>query len=58
MIRKLQIIGVCNHKRLMAIATNLDAEEREALSIPEDVPLFELDNAKSIAEFILSDYFR
>ena len=42
----------------MAIATNLDAEEREALSISEDVPLFELDNAKSIAEFILSDYFR
>ena len=50
--------SVCNPKRLMAIATNLDAEEREALSIPEDVPLFELDNAKSIAEFILSDYFR
>ena len=50
--------SVCNPERLMAIATNLDAEEREALSIPEDVPLFELDNAKSIAEFILSDYFR
>ena len=50
--------SVCNPKRLMAIATNLDAEEREALSISEDVPLFELDNAKSIAEFILSDYFR
>ena len=50
--------SVCNPKRLMAIATNLDAEEREVLSIPEDVPLFELDNAKSIAEFILSDYFR
>ena len=50
--------SVCNPKRLMAIATNLDAEEREALSIPEDVPLFELDNAKSIADFILSDYFR
>ena len=50
--------SVCNPKRLMAIATNLDAEEREAPSIPEDVPLFELDNAKSIAEFILSDYFR
>ena len=50
--------SVCNPKRLMAIATNLGAEEREALSIPEDVPLFELDNAKSIAEFILSDYFR
>ena len=50
--------SVCNPKRLMAIATNLDAEEREALSIPEDVPLFELDNAKSIAAFILSDYFR
>jgi molybdopterin-guanine dinucleotide biosynthesis protein B len=50
--------SVSNPERLMAIATNLDAEEREALSIPEDVPLFELDNAKSIAEFILSDYFR
>lgn len=50
--------SVCNPKRLMAIATNLDAEEREALSIPEDIPFFELDNAKSIAEFILSDYFR
>lgn len=50
--------SVCNPEKLMAIATNLDAEEREALSIPEDVPLFELDNAKSIAEFILSDYFR
>ena len=50
--------SVCNPEKLMAIATNLDAEEREALSISEDVPLFELDNAKSIAEFILSDYFR
>ena len=50
--------SVCNPKRLMAIATNLDAEEREALSISADIPLFELDNAKSIAEFILSDYFR
>ena len=50
--------SVSNPERLMAIATNLDAEEREALSISEDVPLFELDNAKSIAEFILSDYFR
>ena len=50
--------SVLNPKRLLAIATNLDAEERDALSIPEDVPLFELDNAKSIAEFILSDYFR
>lgn len=50
--------SVCNPERLMAIATNLDPEEREELSIPEDVPLFELDNAKSIAEFILSDYFR
>ena len=50
--------SVCNPKRLMAIATNLDAEEREALSVPEDVPFFELDNVKSIAEFILSDYFR
>lgn len=50
--------SVCNPKRLMAIATNLDAEEREALSVPEDVPLFELDNVESIAEFILSDYFR
>ena len=50
--------SVCNPKRLMAIATNLDIEGRKALSIPEDVPLFELDNAKSIAEFILSDYFR
>ena len=49
--------SVCNPKRLMAIATNLDAEEREALSIPEDVPLFELDNAKRIEEFILSDSF-
>lgn len=42
----------------MAIATNLDAEEREALSVQENVPFFDLDNAKSIAEFILSDYFR
>ena len=50
--------SVCNPERLMAIATNLDAEEREVLFIPEDIPLFELDNAKSIAEFILSDYFR
>ena len=50
--------SICNPKRLMAIATNLDAEEREALSISADIPLFELDNAKSIAEFILSDYFR
>ncbi len=50
--------SVCNPERLMAIATNLDAEEREALSVPEDVPFFDLDNAKSIAEFILSDYFR
>lgn len=50
--------SVCNPKRLMAIATNLDAEEREALSVPEDVPFFELDNVESIAEFILSDYFR
>ena len=57
-VRKGNSESVCNPKRLMAIATNLDAEEREALSIPEDVPLFELDNAKSIAEFILSDYFR
>ena len=47
-----------NPERLMAIATNLDAEEREALSVQENVPFFDLDNAKSIAEFILSDYFR
>lgn len=50
--------SVCNSEKLMAIATNLDKEEREALSISENVPFFELDNAKSIAEFILSDYFR
>ena len=50
--------SVCNPKRLMAIATNLDAEEREALTVSGDVPFFDLDNAKSIAEFILSDYFR
>ena len=43
---------------LMAIATNLDAEERDALSVLENVPFFELDNAECIAEFILSDYFR
>ena len=42
----------------MAIATNLDAEERDALSVLENVPFFELDNAECIAEFILSDYFR
>ncbi|MFR2645048.1 MAG: hypothetical protein ACLTAF_03165 [Blautia coccoides] len=45
-------------KKLMAIATNLDAEERDALSVLENVPFFELDNAECIAEFILSDYFR
>jgi len=50
--------SVSNPERLMAIATNLDAEEREALSVQENVPFFDLDNAKSIAEFILSDYFR
>ena len=50
--------SVCNPKRLMAIATNLDAEEREAMTVSGDVPFFDLDNAKSIAEFILSDYFR
>lgn len=50
--------SVSNSERLMAIATNLDAEEREALSVQENVPFFDLDNAKSIAEFILSDYFR
>ena len=50
--------SVCNPERLMAIATNLDAEEREVLSIPEDVPFFDLNNVESIAEFILSDYFR
>ena len=27
----------------MAIATNLDAEERDALSVLENVPFFELD---------------
>ena len=42
----------------MAISTNLDAEERDALSVLENVPFFELDNAECIAEFILSDYFR
>ena len=51
------MMSVCNPERLMAIATNLDAEEREALPILEKIPFFELDNAKSIAEFILSDYF-
>ena len=50
--------SVCNPKKLMAIATNLDAEERDALSVLENVPFFELDNAECIAEFILSDYFR
>ena len=50
--------SVSNPERLMAIATNLDAEEREALSVQENVTFFDLDNAKSIAEFILSDYFR
>ena len=50
--------SVSNPERLMAIATNLDAEEREALSVQENVPFFDLDNAKSIAEFILSYYFR
>ena len=34
------------------------AEERDALSVLENVPFFELDNAECIAEFILSDYFR
>ena len=38
-------------------ATNLDAEERDTLPILEKIRFFELDNAKSIAEFILSDYF-
>ena len=52
------MMSVCNPKRLMAIATNLDAEERDTLPILEKIPFFELDNAKSIAEFILSDYFR
>ena len=42
----------------MAIATNLDAEERDTLSVLENVPFFELDNAECTAEFILSDYFR
>ena len=42
----------------MAIATNLNVEEREALSVLKNVPFFELDNAECIAEFILSDYFR
>ena len=51
------MMSVCNPKRLMAIATNLDAEERDTLPILEKIPFFELDNAKSIAEFILSDYF-
>ena len=51
------MMSVCNPERLMAIATNLDAEERDALPILEKIPFFELDNAKSIAEFILSDYF-
>ena len=50
--------SVCNPEKLMAIATNLDAEERDALSVLENVPFFELDNAECIAEFILSDYFR
>ena len=50
--------SVSNPERLMAIATNLDAEEREALSVQENVTFFDLDTAKSIAEFILSDYFR
>lgn len=50
--------SVCNPKKLMAIATNLDAEERDALSVLENIPFFELDNAECIAEFILSDYFR
>ena len=53
-----QAESVCNPKKLMAIATNLDAEERDALSVLENVPFFELDNAECIAEFILSDYFR
>ena len=51
------MMSVCNPERLMAIATNLDAEERDTLPILEKIPFFELDNAKSIAEFILSDYF-
>ena len=51
------MMSVCNPKRLMAIATNLDAEERDTLPILEKIPFFVLDNAKSIAEFILSDYF-
>ena len=50
--------SVCDPEKLMAIATNLDAEERDALSVLENVPFFELDNAECIAEFILSDYFR
>lgn len=45
---------VCDEAYLMAVATNLDAEKRNALSIPEHLPVFDLDSAEEIADFILS----
>lgn len=46
---------VCDEKYLMAVATNIELEKRNALSIPERIPVFDLDSAEEIAEFILSD---
>ena len=47
--------SVCNPEKLMAIATNLDAEERDALSVLENVPFFELDNAECIAAKVVEN---
>ena len=58
--------SVCNPRYLAAIVTNLDEAERKTLSISGTgqtadelkIPVLELDNAESIAEFILSDCSR
>lgn len=45
---------VCDETYLMAVATNLEPEKRNALSLPEHIPVFDLDSAEEIADFILS----
>lgn len=58
--------SVCDSRYLTAIASNLDENERKTLSVSGTgktadelkIPVLELDNAESIAEFILSDCSR